>query len=235
MSSMNRSKSVPRRGRSHSRTERKVDPLLTERSKPPVMPIKGRIRPTVEIHYVDLATASYNADTTGTVTALNLIAEGNDNTTRLGRKALMRDVQIRGFASAPANNAADITQQARIVLVWDNAASGALPAITDVLTAINNSAFINVNNVARFSVLHDRCYSLGPNFVAATTSVADQTIKPVDINVRLRAPTEFSGTAAAITSVQNGALLMLTMGSAANSASSAAVQVSTRVTFSDVL
>jgi hypothetical protein len=96
------------------------DPLLDEKVSSLPMPIKGRIVPRVETHYLDNAQASYNADTTGTVTALNLIAEGNDNVNRLGRKAMMRSVSVKGFVVSPSN--APPAQQTRVLLVWDNAA-----------------------------------------------------------------------------------------------------------------
>lgn len=209
-----------------------VDQLLPDRVTSSVPAIKGRIRPHIEYHYNDLALAAYETSTTGTVTALNLIAEGNDNVNRLGRKALIRDVSVRGFVSIPTP--API-QQARIMLVWDNAAAGALPAITDVLTGINSTSFINVNNVARFTVLHDQTFGLGVISNTATVAFADAVMKQVRINCRINAPTEYSGTGGTIASIQNGTLLLLTMGSIATGATASNAFLATRVTFTDVL
>jgi hypothetical protein len=209
------------------------DPLLDEKVSSLPMPIKGRIVPRVETHYLDNAQASYNADTTGTVTALNLIAEGNDNVNRLGRKAMMRSVSVKGFVVSPSN--APPAQQTRVLLVWDNAANGALPAIGDVLTAINSTAFLNPNNVARFTILFDKVYSLGSWSTAATSSYASEIIRAVDATVRVNAPTEYLGTTGTIASLQNGTILLLTMGSVAAGADAAAFTLSTRVTFTDVL
>lgn len=214
---------------------RASDELLDEKSMSTI-PIKGRIKPKIEMHYIDLAQTSYGADTTGTVTALNLSAEGTDNVSRLGRKVITSSVAVKGFAMVPPNGVLDTPQQARVLLVWDNAAAGALPAITDILTAVNSTSFLNVNNVARFTILHDQVYSLGINFEFATESVADRTIIPIDITLRVNSPTQYDGTAAAITSIQNGSLLLITTGSQANAVGSSAVAVlSTRVTFTDVM
>jgi len=209
------------------------DPLIDEKVNTPPVPIKGRIRPRVGTHYLDIAQTTYNADTTGTVTALNLIAEGNDNVNRLGRKAMMRTVSVKGFVAAPASGAP--VQQARVLVVWDNAANGALPAIGDVLTAINSTAFLNPNNVARFTILSDKVFSLGSWDTGATISYASELIKTIDITTRINAPTEYLGTTAAIASVQNGTVLLLTMGSTAAGASAATCTLGTRVTFTDVL
>jgi len=212
----------------------RVDPLLTRPSMGPLMVIKGPVRPEVEVHYVDLALAAYGMDTTGSVTALNLIAEGNDNTTRLGRKATMRSVSVRGYVVQAG--VANVAQQGRLLVVWDNAAAGALPVITDVLTAITSSSFVNVNNVARFTVLYDNTYEVGSLNTGATVSIADQTVKKVDVELRVDSSTQFSGTTAAIGSIQNGTLLLLTMGSSAAAGNAGlTAALSTRVTFVDVL
>jgi len=234
MSSVRMSKSAMKRANKAGRQKRIADPLLTRPIQGPLLAIKGPVRPQVEVHYNDLAAAAYGMDTTGSVTALNLIAEGNDNTTRLGRKAVMKSVAIRGYVvQAGVANAA---QQGRLLVVWDNAAAGALPIITDVLTAINSSAFVNVNNIARFTVLHDSTIEIGSLNTGATVSVADQTVKRVDVELRVNSPTQYSGTTAAIGSVQNGTLLMLTMGSnAAAGSAGLTAALSTRVTFVDVL
>jgi len=188
--------------------------------------------PTIEEHYSDLAQATYACDTTGSVTPLNLIAEGNDNVNRLGRKALMKQVCVRGYALPTSN--AQIGAQGRVLLVWDNAANGALPVITDIYTAITSSSFLNVNNVARFSILAEHPFELGYFNSTATQTAADQSIKRIDIRINLNSITEFSGTTAAIASIQNGALLLVTMGSTA-AATGITATLSTRVTFVDVL
>jgi hypothetical protein len=224
------SKSTQRRG------TRQVDPLLDEKSQPLSVPIKGKIRPAVETHYLDIAQAAYTADTTGSVTALNLIAEGNDNVNRLGRKAMMRSVSVKGYVSTPGIAAAREVQQVRVLLVWDNAANGALPAVTDVLTAINTTSFPNANGVARFTILHDQAIPLGAFNTTVTQAYLHETTKNIDITRRINAPTEYFGTAAAITSLQNGSLLLLTMGNSANgTAGNAVFTLGTRVTFTDVL
>jgi hypothetical protein len=224
--------------KSHNKTKTKQyhqDQLLDEKVAPIPFPIKGRITPKVEFHYNDTAQASYAGDTTGTVTALNLIAEGNDNINRLGKKAVMRSVAINGLAYLPGTTSTLSPGQARILLVWDNAADGAPPAITDVLVAISSTSYVNPNNIARFTILHDQRVTLGVLSYTSTSSVADKTCQPINVRKRIDAPTQYSGTAAAITSVQNGSLLMLTMGDGGAGSNRPVFQIATRVTFTDVL
>jgi len=200
----------------------------------PLIAIKGPIVPALEVHYNDIAAAAYGLDTTGSVTCLNLIAEGNDNVSRLGRKAMMKSVAVRGFVIQAG--VANVAQQGRILLVWDNAASGALPIITDILTAVNNSSFVNVNNIARFTILKDVTYEIGSLNTGATVAIADNVIKRVDIELRIHSSTQYSGTTAVIASVQNGSLLLVTCGSGAAAGNAGlTAALSTRVTFVDVL
>jgi hypothetical protein len=121
------------------------------------------------------------------------------------------------------------------MLVWDNAANGALAAITDVLTGVTSSSFPLVANIARFTILADLRIQLGLYSTTTTQALADQTIKRVSIKKRIFAPTEYKGTAAAITSVQNGALLLLTMGSNSAGVSAGLAVLTIRTTFTDVL
>lgn len=179
--------------------------------------VKGAIKPTgrTELKYVDTANAAYACNTTGSITALNLIAVGDDNTTRDGRQVTIKSVQLHGHV-VPEDTGCGPTK-ARVILVWDNAVnSGALPAITDIYTAINGTAFPLVNNAQRFTILVDREYSIGVVDNTATQAYAGSpTNYSCEIYKPLNAVTQFSGTTAAIGSIQNGGLYLVTMGSTA--------------------
>jgi len=198
--------------------------------------IKGSIAPfggRKELKYVDLASADYVLDTTGSVTALNLIAVGDDNTTRDGRQATIKSVQIKGHAFC--NSAAITPQKGRIMLVWDNAVnSGTIATVAQILAAVNVNAFPLVDNANRFTILWDHEVVFGPRSQTATQSVASDNIQGVGYYRKLDNVTQFSGTTAAIGSIQNGGLLMVTLGSIAASATLAAtLTAATRVRFTD--
>jgi hypothetical protein len=225
--------SKPKSGRSLNSRQQISDVLLPHKARQPPNAIRGAVHPKQEMHFVDISGASYVADTTGTVTLLNSIAQGSDNTNRLGRECVIRDVAIRGF-EVPTSSSIQ-PQATRLVLVWDNAPNGAAPAITDVLTAANPWSFPNVNNIARFTILHDELFVLGTTqATGAAGAVADHTVNRVDLSVRVNSATQFLGTTTGIASIQNGALFMLTMGSAAPG-SGGTFSLGTRCTFVDVL
>ena len=113
----------------------------------------------MEKKVVETASASYACDTTGSVTLVNGMAQGSDFTNRIGRKYTNVAVQLEGYLGPQDSNVG--TTKCRIMLIYDAQPNGALPAITDVLTASTSNAFMNLNNRDRFKVLCDENYTLG--------------------------------------------------------------------------
>jgi len=193
------------------------------------IPKKGSLK---ELKYVDLASATYVADTTGTVTALNLIAVGDDNTNRDGRQVCIKSVQIRGFVSPTDTGTA--FSRARVLLVWDNAVnSGSIATVAQILSAASANSFPLIDNANRFTILADRSYAMGAVDTTASMSYSGSpNVHDVDIYKKINQITQFSGTTAAIGSIQNGGLLMVTIGSAGAGAG-ANFSLATRVRFTD--
>lgn len=198
--------------------------------------VKGAIAPyggKKELKYVDLANASYAGDTTGSVTALNLIAEGDDNTMRQGRQVVIKSVQLRGNVN-PYDTATPQPVKARMLLVWDNAVnSGSLPAISAILAQAVPNSFPLIDNAQRFTILADRAFVFGPCNDAATQSYsAVPGIYDIELYKKLNLPVQYTGTSATIGAVQNGGLYLVTLGdqSATNGAT---FKIATRVRFVD--
>lgn len=197
-------------------------------------PVKGAIKPSnlPELKYVDLASATYACDTTGTVTALNLIAVGDDNTTRDGRQVNIKSVQLHGYiAPVDANTT---PHKARVMLVWDNAVnSGTIATIAQIMTAVTGNAFPLIDNAQRFTVLVDRTFTCGAVSDTATQAFSQNPVTfDVEIYKKMNCVTQYSNTTAAIGSIQNGGLLLVTFGSNANATASNLV-AATRVRFVD--
>jgi len=195
------------------------------------VPVRGAIVPRRELKYSDIASTTYALDTTGSVTLLNGIAENDDNTNRTGRQAMMRGVGVAGFAGVLAG--ATTIQRGRVLLVWDNAINGALPAVTDILSAATANSFHKVDNESRFTVLADIPLVFGPNVTTATQAYVDQSVRAVDVFVPLSSVTQYIGTGATIASVGNGGLLLVTVGTQGAGATAAFANLATRVRFSD--
>jgi len=197
--------------------------------------VKGAIAPfggRRELKYVDVSSAGYACDTTGSVTALNLIAVGDDNNTRDGRQVTLKSVQVKGLLKPVDDDSND--SLVRWLLVWDNAVnSGALPAISDILTTSNALSFPKIDNNQRFTILHDEHFAIGKRSTSATQSfAAGQQVCPVNFYKSLNLETKFSGTTAAIGSIQNGGLYLVTIGTQAVNAGGT-FDAATRVRFTD--
>lgn len=223
--------SLPHAGTSRGKGKRNTanfDQYIAKSVSRPLQPVKGPVLPTRELKYVDTAGAAYEASTTGSITLLNPIAEGGDNTNRSGREVLIKDVSVTGYLQATATTPA-VGSACRIMLVWDNACNGALATILNVLTAVNPISFPNVDNVARFTILMDKKFIVG----SPTATTTWQPIVYVDETVSVNSAVRFSGTTAAIGSIQNGALLLITTGNLVTGATAPVLSADARVTFHD--
>lgn len=196
--------------------------------------IKGLIRSRAELKYLDTA-ISQELNTTGVVTPLNLLAVGDDNTSRDGRQATIKSVQIHLRLSKFATTT---VEKVRVMLVWDNAVNGSLPAVQG--TILDNSVittpsdeFPKVDNQNRFTILMDKIVSLGPFSTTATQAVATDLNLAIDEYKQMNAVTQYSNTTAAIAAIQNGGLYLVTCGSLAAGACSA-VQGGARIRFVDM-
>lgn len=184
-----------------------------------------------ELKYVDIASTVYACDTTGSVTALNLTAVGDDNTTRDGRQIIVTSCHIRGLITN--QDASTATSLARWLLVWDKQPNGAIATIANILAAATSISSTNLNNRERFVILRDKQYGVGQ---IDTTATQTYTIAPgvheCNEYVKINARTTYGGTAADIASVATGALLLVTIGNQA-AASGAQLTAATRVRFTD--
>lgn len=188
-----------------------------------------------ELGFVDLASAGYAEDTTGSVTLLNLVAQGTAVTQRVGKKIRMKGLQIRGYN---ANGSTSIFNDTAWLIVYDKRPTGALPAVTDILVTANSQAMNNDANAGRFAILkrQDRVL-LGNGSVtgavanALTDSFAISEDCYLDLGKR-EVVYKAAGTGA-IGDIEQGALYLVTVGSTAAGTAAAALQVTFRMRFWD--
>lgn len=178
--------------------------------------VKGAIAPyggRRELKYVDTTLSNLACDTTGSVTALNLLAVGDDNTSRDGRQVTIKSVQLKGLI-APLDGDTNAAK-GRLLIVWDNAVnSGTIATIAQILTSATSFAFPLVDNANRFTILWDSNYAVGGGSTVATQSYTQAPqVFSVDYYRKIDQVTQYSGTTAAIGSIQNGGLLLVTVGS----------------------
>lgn len=169
----------------------------------------------IETKFIDVAEATYACDTTGSITLLNGVATGDDYTNREGRRVTLKSVSIIGKIVPQDTTVTPC--HARVMLIFDRQANGALPSITDVLVAATSNSFENRNNIARFQVLWDKSFALASVNDTATQALAGSpTVALVDHNVGLNHNVIFSGTGATVASISTGSLFLLTIGDVAS-------------------
>lgn len=190
--------------------------------------IKGAIVGRKELNYVDTAiTNKAFATGGGTVTLVNGIAEGDDNTDRNGRQVSIKSFQFHGVAASPTAHAG---QMGRALLVWDNAPNGVVATIANIFTSDDGNAFPLVNNEKRFTILADIPLTFGTSVSTATQAISDQNTQVLNFYRKINSNVEFNGTGATIASIQNGALYLCTIGTGANTCN---LNGLSRVRFSD--
>lgn len=180
---------------------------------------------------IDLAPANYACSTTGSVTALNLCATGSDFTDRVGKKILMKSINILGHF-IPTDSAVSPCL-CRVMLIYDKQPTGTLPVITDILKTSDSRDQLNLNNRDRFAVLCNMLVALGVQQNTATQSYAGSPTEGViHIYKKLNHEVIYNNTTAVIGAIASGTLLLVTIGDQAAGADYQA-SVSTRVRFID--
>lgn len=194
--------------------------------------IKGGIKAQEELKFLDTARATYQpTQSAGVVQLLNGIAQGDDYNSRDGRQATMRSVHVRGTVENNGVGAGAL--QARLLLVWDNAANGAALTVAQVMSADDAIAFPLIDNANRFTILRDWHEVIGAtNNTATQAYAAGSNVMDIDFYVKLSDLTQFSGTGATIASIQSGSLYLVML-SSINTAGGTLFKLATRVRFSE--
>jgi hypothetical protein len=192
--------------------------------------IPQRVRQLKEPGYVDVATANYNLDTTGSIALLNTIPQGAGTSERVGKRVTLKSLQCRGVAS---NNSTATINDIAILIVYDSRPTGVLPAITDILVEANPTSFNNDANSGRFRILK-RIDSVlmgsGANNYSARSAMNS------DWYLDLKGKPQVFKTAAtgAIGDIEEGALYVVTVGSSPPGTNAAVAPLSFRLRYIDV-
>lgn len=184
-----------------------------------------------EVNFVDTAAATYDMNTTGTIALLATIAQGAAQTQRIGRKILLKSIQVRGEAHSDSTT---VTATGSWMIVYDKRPTGSLPAITDILVSANSKSFTNSVNVGRFQIIARKNYSFAGNNTTAGQQDS-KTIYFVDKFIKLSKRMVFkaAGTGA-IGDIEQGALYFVTVGNTGASTDDAKVTVGFRTRFYDI-
>lgn len=233
----------PLSGSRFPKTGRKAFP---KRSYPKTVSAPIRLLPSPEKKFFDIAPATYQVNTTGSITLLCVPVPGTDYTNRIGRKIRIKSVYIRGICGLSAALTTITTgvvaqgQLLRLIIFQDLQPNGAAPALADLLNNATANAQLNPNNRDRFRILKDKCWAFG-RFQWDTTATqayamtSGNSVAQVKCYKKLDLETVFNaGTAGAIADINSGAIYMCWVGDqAAGTDTAGAAIVSTRARFYD--
>lgn len=182
-----------------------------------------------EVNYVDLPLASYNLDSTGTITLISTISQGASVNQRIGKRAFYKSLLIRGIAFSSTTTT---LLDAVFLVIYDKRPTGALPAITDILTSAAPSAFMNDNNTGRFEVIRRQDFCLIGNQLTPSTGKEAQSVD-MFIPLKKRPITFESAGTGAIGDIDSGALYLITLSSVVPGSTAGILRVSCRTRFTE--
>lgn len=163
-----------------------------------------------ELKFFD-TTLSFNIDQTGEVPAtgqLVLIPQGVTESTRVGRKCVIKSIYIKATMSFAPGAGTTTAGTGCMVLVQDTQCNGAAAAVTDVYTGTNIPvAMHNLSNSQRFKVLKVFKYSFNPQ-AGVSTAWANIT-RNFSYYKKCNIPLEFSSTTGAITEIRSNNLFLI--------------------------
>jgi len=100
----------------------------------------------------------------------NTIGTGNSSITRIGKRCIMKAIQIRG---AITPSAASVHDEICVMLIYvrSNNLASTLPAWSEILTSQNSISLTNRDNASKFKILRRWNY----NVAGSSTSGSNQT------------------------------------------------------------
>lgn len=203
----------------------------------------SRVMSNTELKVQDLAQATYQVNTTGSITLLAVPITGADFNARIGRKIKLKSLFIRGrirleCTSSPDTAVAVAAQQGRLMIVYDLQPNGVIAGITDILNTAEPASHLNLNNRDRFRILYDREFVFDPYVVdktaTASYSNAGRSIHNVKLYKKLNYDMIFNSVnGGTIADIASGALLMVWVGSAIAGTTDCLFIGGTRVRYAD--
>ncbi len=159
----------------------------------------GRFGPGGELKFHDLDIDDPTIATNGTIVedSCNVIAEGNGEEERIGRKVTLRSINWRFNIRLPEGTAVTTTSDTvRVIVYLDKQTNGATAAVTDLLESDNYQSFNNLANKSRFRTLMDRTYDLNTDLSGDGTTVDSPRFNINDsFFKKINIPIEYDNTA----------------------------------------
>lgn len=166
-----------------------------------------------ELKFIDTNVNSVNITTGGTVNLINGVAQGTDFNQRIGRKTFIKSLltNITIFPNATSQNG----DFARLIVLYDTQCnSAAVPITTDILTAADVNAPMNLNNRDRFHIIMDKKYTFNPaTYTTGNVTGGNPVTRWCNKYKKINKDTIYSGTGATTGSIQTGSIIFLALSS----------------------
>lgn len=133
--------------------------------------------------------------------SLNIIVQGVTEQQRVGRKAVISQVNIRGeMFIASGANPNDNFNRVRLIVYCDKQTNGAAAVATDILETDDIDSFRNLENAGRFVILSDKTSNFNQSISGNGTIVDSSKVgRAWKFNSNINLPIQFSGATGAIT------------------------------------
>lgn len=167
--------------------------------------------PNAENKFFDTSVA-FNFDLTGEVPAtgqLTLIPQGVTESTRVGRKCVIKSIILKGVISNVSSAA--VRDSGVLYIMLDKQTNGAAAAATDVFTSSDFTiSQINLANSERFSILGKIQYNLSSKVaIEASLLTYGGYSQWINFYKKCNIPIEFSSTTGAITEIRSNNIFLL--------------------------
>ena len=166
--------------------------------------------------------AGAEQDPAANASCLNAIAQGDGESSRDGRKCVIKSVQVKGLlkgVSLPDQPDATPSPEVRVVIFVDQQTNGAQCNSEDVLldgAGIDVLSLRNMQYSRRFYTLFDRTYTMGaPTFITdgANTGSIVFGARPFSMFKKLNMEVNFTGTTADIANIADNSIHVLAIAS----------------------
>lgn len=143
------------------------------------------------------------------IPSLNLIPAGTTESTRVGRKCIIKSIFIRGYFIMQSSS--DTSDTTRMIVAQDMQANGAAPQASDLIEIGGTYPVVgnrDLANVSRFKVLNDDFTGHNANVMVASGTLSGPYTTPFKWGMKCNIPLEFSGITGAITELKSNNLFI---------------------------
>lgn len=166
-------------------------------------------RTSEELKFFDTSINS-SIDLTGEVLTggqINLVPQGTTESTRIGRKIVVKNIDIKGYV---VGNGINTTSQiVQLALVLDKQCNGAAAGYTDIYTTNDINSFRNMANSERFTVIKTWRMQIYPQITIIAGTSFLPPYRSIQYHKSCNIPIEFSSTTGAITEIRSNNLFVI--------------------------